>query len=312
MSTLRSALTQALAALLMLTPWLPAGAVTVHVAGYSYTPFVTTSAIGVDDIELDAGGNVYQCSSGDIRRITPGGVAFPWSSATADDIAFASTGVAYGAGRAVCHCIVSISAGGSASTLHADSFEWTYIALGADGTLYSSILAGPGQGLYTIDRTTGSPSLVVNGGPGAGGSGFYRAMIAGLDGKLYACGFSSGTGAGVFRLDGNQLTNVATWPDGGVGLAQDNQGVFYTSLTVFRLDGSTAHEVWMYDPSTASATLLADVTGPSSAVAYDRARNFLYVQNGSSIYIIAKSPSPTRRETWSDVPPENDGSLKLE
>lgn len=275
--------------------------VIVHVPGYSYAAFVTTSAVGVDDLELDAAGNVYQVASGDMRRITPAGAASPWSSATADDIVFAGTGEAYGAGRAVCHCIVSIDPSGGFSTLHTDSQEWTYVTLGSDGTLYSNIWAGPGQGLYNIDRSSGTPTPIVSGGPGLGGTGFYAGMLIGQDGKLYAGGGSSGT-FGLFRLEGNQFTKVASWPHGSYQLAQDNQGIFYTSVTVELPPlGTTGHEVWMIDPSSGTPTLVADGPGSSSGVAYDRARNLLYVENGGDIYIIAKSATPTRRETWSAV-----------
>jgi hypothetical protein len=125
-------------------------------------------------------------------------------------------------------------------------------------------------------------------------------MSIGLDGKLYTCGGSGGT-FGIFRLDGTQFTKVASWPHGSLQLAQDNQGIFYTSLSVERFDGSIAHEVWMSDPSSDTATLLADGPGSSNAVAYDRTRNVLYVENGGEIYILAKGPTPTHRETWGAV-----------
>lgn len=294
-------LASGLGCLCVLAPRLvTAGTVTVHVAGYTYSPFVTISSFSVDDLELDAAGNLYVCSNGDIRRVTPQAVETPWSSATANDIVLDNTGAAYGAGRSVCDCIVSILPNGSYSTLHADSLAWTFVAMGHDGTLYSNVWVGTGQGLYTIDRTTGVPTLVVSGGPGPGGTGSYAGMLVGQDGKLYTCGNSAGSD-GIFRLDGGQFTRIASWPHGSLQLAQDNQGIFYTALSVQRPDGSIAHEVWMNDPSSGTATLLADGPGSSSALVYDRLRNRLYVQNGLDIYIIEKGVTPTRRETWSAV-----------
>ena len=275
--------------------------VVVHVPGYSYAPFVTSTVSQADDLELDSSGNLYLCAYGDIRRITPQGAESPWSSATADDIVLDNTGAAYGVGRSLCNCVVSILSNGSYTTLHADTLGWTFVTLGADGTLYANVWVGAGQGLYAIDRATGAPSLVVSGGPGPGGTGFYEGMMVGQDGKLYSNGHSAGSD-GIFRLDGSQFTRIATWPHGSLRLAQDNQGIFYTAFSVETPVGGTAHEVWMNDPSSGTATLLADGQGSANAVAYDRARNLLYVESGGgTIYIIAKSPTPTRRETWGAV-----------
>jgi hypothetical protein len=184
--------------------------------------------------------------------------------------------------------------------LHADSYGWTFVALGSDGTLYANIWAGPGQGLYTIDRITGTPTLVVNGGPAAGGNGVYYNMLGGQDGKLYCVGSIDGTASGVrlFRLDGSQFTIVATLPDAGYGLAQDTQGLFYT-VTGVASGGVIHHEVWVVDPTTWSASLLAD--GPINALclAYDRARDRLYVtDDNGNIFFFAKSATPVLHESW--------------
>jgi hypothetical protein len=278
-----------------------AASVTVHVPGYSYAPFVTTSVNGPEDLELDATGNLYLAEPGDVQRITPGGSVSPWSTAPAGDIVFTSGGDGYAAGAGICDCIASVSASGAFSTLHADSFEWTHVTLEPDGTLLANIWGGAGQGLYSIDRLSGVPSLLLAGGPGPAGAGFYKSMLIGMDGKLYTCG-SSGAEFGLFRLDGSAFVQIAAFPHGCFGLAQDNQGIFYTSMPILPMFGTTVtHEVWMYDPNVGTAALLADGPGSSIAVAYDRARNLLYVQNDSGVYIITKSATPTRRETWSAV-----------
>jgi hypothetical protein len=278
-----------------------AATVTVHQPGYSYAPFVSTSVYPAADIELDASGNIYLCNPGNSDRITPGASVSSWSSAPIADIVFAPGGDGYAAGGGICDCITSVSANGAFSTLHADSHEWSYVTLATDGTLLANTFAGASQGLYSIDRTTGSPTLLVAGGPGPGGSGFYASMLIGMDGKLYTNG-SNGLVHGLFRLDSGQFTQIATWPHGCFGLAQDNQGIFYTSVPITPLFGTTVtHEVWMYDPNVGTPALLADGPGTSVAVAYDRARNLLYVQNDGDVYILGKSATPTRRETWSAV-----------
>jgi len=144
--------------------------------------------------------------------------------------------------------------------------------------------------------------MMVDGGPGPGGAGIYTGLLIGMDGVLYASGSTDGTPSswGVFRLDGSQFTRIGYWPHAGFGLAQDNQGVFYAATSVERFDGSTGHEVWMLDPSTQTSTLLADGPRGSSAVAYDRSRDLLYVGDFSgNVYVISKSPTPARKESWS-------------
>ena len=293
--------------LLMLAPISSArashGSVTVHVPGYTYCPFVTTSVFGVADLELDPAGNLYLCESGNIQRVTPEAAISPWSTATASDIVFTSTGAAYGAGRAHCHCIVSISSSGAHSPLHSDAFEWTYVTLGIDGTLYASVWAGSGQGLYAIDRVTGTPTVLVNGGPELGGSGIYSNMVVGVDGKLYTGGGGGTGGWAVFRLDGTQFTAVGTAPHSGGALAQDNEGILYVAGGFEGPTGSFFHEVWMIDLGTGLSTLLASGPHLTTGIAYDRARDRLYVGlSYGEVYIITKTGAvPTRRATWGEV-----------
>ncbi len=294
-----------ISALAVLAPWSSASGslstVTVYLPGYSYAPFVTLLGFSSSDIELDAAGNLYLCGSRDIRRITPEGAMSPWSSAPATDLTLLNSGDGSGAGRALCDCIVSLSADGSYSTLHADSYEWTYTKLGPDGTLYATVWVGDGRGLYSIDRVTGTPAILVNGGPGPGGDGLYADMVIGLDEKLYTCGSTDGSlaGWGLFRLDGGQFTMVAPLPHGGFGLAQDNQGLFYTAVSAERFDGSIDHEVWLIDPSAGTSSVLADGPHGASSVAYDRARDCLYVPDtAGNVYVITKSSVAVHRDSW--------------
>jgi len=277
--------------------------VTVHVPGYVYAPFVSTSLTSASDLELDAAGNVYLCKPGDIRRFTPDGVESPWSQAPASDIVFGPGGGAYGAGPS-CQCLLTLSSSGSATTLHSDALHWQWVTFnGATGVLYATS-GGSAQGLYTVDPTSGTPTVVIDGGPGPGGNGVYQGLLVASDGKLYADGTSDGSlaGWGVYRLTGGQFLQVGPLPNGGFTLAQDNQGLFYTITTVFPPVGPGHHEVWQTDPATGSSILLAEGPNFGDCVAYDRQRNRLYVaDNQGTVYYIEKGPTPTRRETWSAV-----------
>jgi hypothetical protein len=287
-------------AVLVLGPWSAAGAVTVHAGGYTYVPFVTTSQTTVGNIRLDDQGNLFLCQQGDVRKVSPDGVVSPWSSVAAGDVAFTSTGDGYAAGGSP--GLFSLAADGSFANLHSDANAWTGVALGPDGTLYATTIALSGSGLWTVDRSTGTPTILVPGGPGPNGDGIYEVMTVGLDGKLYVTGTPDGSPGswGVFRLDGALFTKVASWPHGGFGLAQDNQSIFYTAVNGTNPSGQSVHEVWMADPATGVSTLVADGPGIPVRVAYDRARNRLYVGgNSGTVYYLAKSATPTLKETWS-------------
>jgi DNA-binding beta-propeller fold protein YncE len=280
----------------------PAHAVTLHLPGYTITPFVSlpVTYYSPSDIELDSGGNLYIPTQTDgIQRVTPLGAISTWSSAPAIDLSLLPSAEGYGAGRALCHCILSLFADGSYSTLHADSFEWTYVKLAPDGSLYATIWAGAGQGLYRIDRGTGTPTLLVNGGPGPAGAGWYWDMGFGLDGNLYALGYD-GSAYGLLRLDGGHFTRVATLPHAGIGLTRDASGIFYTATSYNDLG-----EVWIIDPMSGSASLLASELSWPAAVAFDPSTDRLYVseQLGQrTVYAITRSgATPTQAVSWGGV-----------
>src|SRR5207249_10899206 len=121
---------------------------------------------------------------------------------------------------------------------------------------------------------------------------------------LYTCGNTDGspTGWGLFRFDGGQFTKLAPLPHGGFGLARDNEGFFYTAVSVERFDGSIDHEVWLIDPSAGSSSLLADGPHGASSVAYDGARNRLYLPDtAGNVYFLTKEAVPVHRTSWGGV-----------
>jgi len=275
-----------------------ADAVVIHQPGYAVTHFVTMPAsyYSPSDIELDAAGNLYIPTQTDgIRRVTSVGEISLWSLAPAIDMTLLPSADGYGAGRALCHCILALGADGAYSALHADSYEWTYVKLAPDGTLYASIWAGAGQGLYRVDRESGTPTLLVAGGPGPGGSGWYWDMAFGLDQSLYVLGYD-GSGYGLLRFENGHFTRIATLPHAGIGLTRDPDGLFYTATSFNNLG-----EVWTIDASSGTASLLASELAWPAAVAFDPSSGRLYVseQLGErNVYAITRS-GPTAAHTLS-------------
>lgn len=286
-------------------------AITLNQTGYTATSLGTISPAIPDDLELDSSGNLYfACGTNGIQKVTPAGAVSPWSGAPALDLTFAPADVGYGAGRSLCHCISSIQSNGSYSPLYEDSHEWTYVALIPDGTLYSSVWVGTGQGLYQVNRSTGQPTVVVAGGPGPGGSGIYAAMTKGSDGKLYVLGSLDGSAAGnrLFRLDGTLLVPVAAPPHGGSRLAPGPSGKFFVATAFDYGSGYPTGEVWIVDSGSGESSLLATsgsypgLLHPTfSAVGYDAATGTVYVSEYWNVWAIKKDPTPAIAETWGAV-----------
>jgi hypothetical protein len=255
-------------------------------------------------------GDLYCGLSADgIIRVTGAGSSSSWSGAPTLSLALTSSGDGYSTGRALCHCIDRLETNGSYSTLHQDDLEWTYLGLAPDGTLYADIWAGTGKGLYQIDRTTGEPTPVVSGGPGAGGSGSLNALAFGSDQKLYTVGrvdFSP-TGTKLLRLDGTQFTAVATMPNGGFDLAAGPPGIFYVLTNTDLGSGYLFGQVWIADLNKDTVTLLAQgapefhLTDPTfAAIAFDPNIQRLYVAGQGKIWAIWNT-TPVRTESWGAV-----------
>ena len=276
-------------------------AVTLHQSGYSAHPLVSlpTSTYSPSDVEVDGQGNLYVPTlTLGVQRISPGGAVSLWSTVPAVDLTLTSAGDGYGAGPS-CRCILRVESNGSYSTLHQDAFEWRYIELGPDGTLYSLLWAGAGQGVYRIDRTSGVPTPIVTGGPGPGGAGWYGGMAHGIDGKLYVNGYD-GSGYGLYRLDGSTFTRAATLPYTFFGLTRDETGLFYAATSYF-----DAGEVWTIDAVSGTAALLASGLALPAGIGYDPLSHSINVaeQYGSrQVWVITKE-SPTRAlaATWGQL-----------
>jgi DNA-binding beta-propeller fold protein YncE len=120
-------------------------------------------------------------------------------------------------------------------------------------------------------------------------------MDFGIDGKLYTLGYD-GTVHGLFRLDENEFTRVAELPHGGIGLTHDSSGLLYTA-TSFEQQG----EVWIIDPTSGVASLLASGLASPAGIAFDPTTSKLYVveQHGDRVvYAITNEPTPVRMNTW--------------
>lgn len=283
------------------------GAISLQLSGYSASLYLELPNDAVyEDIEADQSGSLYLAvGSLGIRKVQ-GGVASTWSTGGVDDLVLGSSH-AYGAGRSLCDCVLRFGMNGSYSTLHQDSLSWSFVTIGPDSTLYASISVGTGKGLYVLDRGTGNPTQVVPGGPVAGGSGRYYGMAFGSDGKLYVLGAGSGSGGSLYRLDGTQLTSVATLDHTGLFLTLGPGGVFYVSAQYLSGTGFINGEIWIVDPSSGNTTLLAKngsypgLTHPTfGGIAYDSGTATLYVAEANKLWAIMNS-TPAQRESWGSI-----------
>jgi len=281
-------------------------AVTLNQPGYVLSPFAAIPSPSPADIQVAGAGQLYLAMGSDIRRVTANGIVEAWSAAPAISLTLIPAGGAYGAGASPCNCILKMEPNGSYSTLHQDALAWRWIALSPDGTLYA-VVSGANVGLYQIDRSTGQPSVVVAGGPGPGGIGFYEDMDFGLDGKLYTLGNLDGTISGwrLFRLDGSQFTPVATPPHGGFDLARGPSGVLYMTTSFDYGSGYPVGELWIIDTASGAASLLASTDTfhfgftQFTAVGYDPGTDRVYVaESQGQIWEITKAAVLTRAESW--------------
>lgn len=262
-------------------------AVNLYLPDYTATTFGFAAGQG-DDLDIDSLGRIYAPGSAQwsgIQRFSSNGSSEMWSTAPGYSLAVSGDGTkAYLATRDTGHSIQKINANGSYINLTPGSSNlgWTWVALSSSGNLYANVWAGTGEGLYSINTTTGAYSAIVSGGPGLNGAGWYGDMAVGLDGKLYANG-SDGSGWGLFRLDGSAFSKVATLPNGFFGLTAGPNGLFFTGAD---------SEVWMMDSLTGNASLLASGFLHASGVAYDPLTARLYVRDGDTPYQITAIQTP--------------------
>jgi hypothetical protein len=295
---------------LSLTAFIPRAcdAITLLQTGYSSgLAFELPQGPDYDDLEIDQAGSLFfAMGSFGIKQVT--GSFTDWSKAPVRDLALATTGIGYGAGVGPCHCILNLQPDGSYSTLHQDNLSWTNVALSPDDSLYASIWAGPGQGLYLVNRATGEPTLLVSGGPGTGGTGHYRSMRFGNDGKLYALG-SDGAGNGhLYRLDGDKFTAVASLPHSGISFTLGPSGLFYVASQYETAFGYQAGDLWIVDPVAGTSSLLArsgsyvGLYHPAfGAVGYDPNSQVLYLAESYKVWAIRRDPTPALSESWGSV-----------
>jgi hypothetical protein len=282
------------------------GALTLAQPGYTAEIYKSLPAFNsYNDMEVDQAGNLYisACFAG-VLKVDPLKVVTTWSIAVVCDVTPGDTGPRFGAGRSACNCVMSFDAQGSYSTLHQDSLGWTYVATTNANTLYGNVAVGPGQGLYSIDTSDGHTTMLVAGGPGPGGAGYYFGMAGGADGKLYALGYD-GTTLGVFRLGDTGFVLVATLPNGGICLTQGPDGTLLSSVQFNTPSGIILGEIWSIDPTQGTSTLLAtsDPTGQPGfdGVAYEATTKTIYAVEGNKIWRIRKDSTPSSKDTWGEI-----------
>lgn len=248
------------------------GEIILHAAGYTLETFAANVPQFGDDLSVDSSGSVYvpasQQSNGIYRYDTAGNQTL-WSAASGQSLVLDASGGGFLADRAT-DSIIRVNADGSFSTLVSGThgLEWTWLALDPTGQLYANVWAGPGQGLYSIDRTTGAFTQLVSGPPG--GSGIYRDMVWGPDGQLYTA-----DGDGILRLDGSSFTPVAV-VSGATGLTVDANGWLYTTTA------NAAGEVWRIDSGTGMTERIASGFSLPSGIAFDDLTSRLFVRDQES------------------------------
>jgi len=294
-------------AFLTLVLWDPSisEAVVLNQPGYTATLFRSLAHVDYTDIELDQAGNLYVAGNGSIQKIVSGQPSL-WSSALTPDITLTEAGAGYGAGGNICHCILDIQANGSYSTLHEDALNWMNVALTDGDTLYAS----NSDSLYRVDRSTGAVSIMVAGGPGPSGGGFYGGMAGGPDGKLFVLGTTDGALShwNLFRLDGTDLTPVASLPHGGIQLARGSLGTFYVTAGLTNPAGYPKGELWIVDTALGTSSLLASsedspvMSHPTfGGVGFDPNTSTIYVAEGWQIWAIKKDSTPAAPTSWGSV-----------
>jgi hypothetical protein len=264
------------------------GAVVTHLPGYSANSFVNGPP-GGDSLDMDASGRLYAPSSNGITRYGSDGSSSVWSTAVGYSLAIASGGDGYLTTRDSGRSILHISPDGTFSPLvpSSSNLAWTWAAAGPTGTLFANVWSGSGQGLYSIDTTTGAYSILVAGGPGIGGAGHYFDMVFAASGALYVSGYD-GIADGIFRLDGSSLTRVAVLPRAGLGLTIDSAGLLYTSVN----DAGGFDEVWRVDVGSGEVDLVASGLGSPVGISYDSANGRLFVRDSDTPFAITAISVP--------------------
>jgi hypothetical protein len=158
-----------------------------------------------------------------------------------------------------------------------------------------NVWAGVGAGLYEMDRTTGAATLLVAGGPGPGGTGWYWDMVTLADGTLLVSGWG-GSGNAIFRYSGSGLTPIATLSTAAIGLCRGPENTILGAG--FDASGGC---VWRIDPLSGEVDLFASGFGETVGVAYDATHERIYVvdqQSPRQVWVLLQSPTAARNTTW--------------
>jgi hypothetical protein len=279
-------------------------------------PGLAAQAIGelpgqTNDLARDGSGNLYAAlSTGGIVRMSSAGAVTPWSTETVSNLALASDGRGFGAGGS-CQCLRRFEADGTSTILHQDASNWSVVAPSPTGGLVAATRS-PGYGaLYDVDVSTGDPSTIVDGGPGAGGVGYYYAAAFGSDGALYVATRSPGELAifTLLRLSGTSFTPVATgtvpvsWIGGGpTGLVSDGAGKLYLSVHREYFDGHLGSEIWEYDQAGGTCRNIASAYN-GLVIECDPSLGRLYAAETTRLRKVwaIMSTTPAAQESWGSI-----------
>ncbi|HTO90869.1 MAG TPA: hypothetical protein VMJ70_07015 [Candidatus Sulfotelmatobacter sp.] len=287
----------AVALTIALLPWsLPALAAPVVLdSSWVVAPFATIPASSPEGVSVDGMGRVYVCAgTAGIFRFDTSGTGAPWSSAPGNGQATTPDGRTYVPSRDALfpnHYIWDVAPDGSYSALVSTSPEdgWVWAAVSPSGKLYSILPGGIGEGIYSVDVMSGATTPLFTGGPGAGGAGNYRAIAT--SGEAVVVSGNDEVGFGIFQLANSTMALVARTPQGMLGICAGPDAIYAASSNV------AEGQVWKITPG--SATLFAHGFGNTVSVAYDAARNRIYVQDTSppKLWVISRNPTATRAVT---------------
>jgi hypothetical protein len=245
---------------------------------------------GVEGISIDGQGRVYVCAgSAGVFRFDTSGTAALWSLAVGAGQATLPDGQTFVPSRDLLasHYLWHVSPDGSYSSLVPVSpGSWTWAAVTASQKLYVLIWAGSGEGIYSIDTNSGAATPVVTGGPGLGGSGFYRGITT--IGETVVVAGSDGVGYGLYELTGGSLALMAATPQSMLGICNGPDGIYAAS------GDASGGQVWKI--AAGSATLFARYFGNTNSVAYDPTLDRFYVLDSTraKVWVIKRVPTPTR------------------
>jgi len=264
-------------------------------SAWTVSPFATIPPSTPEGVSVDGMGRVYVCAgTAGVFRFDTSGTGAPWSSAAGYGQATTADGRTFVPSRGIfaSSAIWSVDpSGGYAALTSAGPGEvWFWAAVSENGNLYAVLEGGGEDGIYAVDPSSGASSLFRSGGPGLGGAGYYRA-IATVGETVVASG-TDALAYGVYSVGTSGASLIAATPQPMLGICGGPGGDIYAAS-----GDASGGQVWRITPG--SATLFAHGFGNTVSLAYDAARNRIYVQDQSppKLWVISRNPTATRPVT---------------